>query len=152
MATYWEMLKHPKWQRKRLEILERDAFTCQDCGSSTNTLHVHHTYYERKLKPWDYPNESLRTLCETCHESAQDDMTQMQRALVTVDSSSLKTVIGYAAATGTLMEPRRTIPCRSYEEAVGIGAAWLKPASAVIAACSQGRVSYIGVMAVEGGR
>jgi len=32
-------------------------------------LHVHHTYYQINLKPWEYPNESLQTLCWVCHEN-----------------------------------------------------------------------------------
>jgi len=31
--TYAEQLKSPKWQKKRLNIMERDQFRCQDCGS-----------------------------------------------------------------------------------------------------------------------
>ena len=31
-------------------------------------LHVHHTYYQDKKQPWDYPNESLKILCWICHE------------------------------------------------------------------------------------
>ena len=31
-------------------------------------LHVHHTYYQRGLYPWEYPLESLQTLCWDCHE------------------------------------------------------------------------------------
>ena len=29
---YSEKLKDPRWQKKRLEILERDNFRCQYCG------------------------------------------------------------------------------------------------------------------------
>ncbi|MDN3581692.1 hypothetical protein [Mucilaginibacter flavus] len=31
-------------------------------------LHVHHTYYQVDLTPWQYPNHSLMTLCWVCHE------------------------------------------------------------------------------------
>lgn len=31
-------------------------------------LHIHHTYYQEGLLPWEYPNKSLITLCWTCHE------------------------------------------------------------------------------------
>lgn len=68
MPTYSELLRDPKWQRKRLEVLRRDDFTCQECGSTTKTLHVHHCYYERGRKPWDYPSSGLLTLCYECHE------------------------------------------------------------------------------------
>lgn len=67
--AYWEKLKDPQWQKKRLEILQRDEFTCVDCGSKDQTLHVHHTYYRRGADPWDYPDESFKTLCEDCHEA-----------------------------------------------------------------------------------
>lgn len=65
--TYKEKLLDPKWQKKRLEIFERDLFKCQHCEDYESTLHVHHTYYEFGKEIWDYENESLITLCESCH-------------------------------------------------------------------------------------
>ena len=65
---YSEKLKDPRWQKKRLEILQRDEFTCRSCFDDSKTLHVHHRYYERGLEPWEYPNSSLITLCYDCHE------------------------------------------------------------------------------------
>ncbi|MEP6626890.1 MAG: hypothetical protein ABJA32_02860 [Ginsengibacter sp.] len=32
------------------------------------TLHVHHEYYKQGLKPWEYPNDALTSLCFGCHE------------------------------------------------------------------------------------
>ncbi|HEY5590661.1 MAG TPA: HNH endonuclease [Paludibacter sp.] len=66
--TYLDKLKSPKWQKKRLEILERDEFTCIDCGSSDKNLQVHHTIYINDRNPWEYENFQLITLCEDCHE------------------------------------------------------------------------------------
>jgi hypothetical protein len=65
--NYKELLKDPRWQRKRLEILQRDDFTCRQCGSKENTLHVHHHYYTKGKSPWDYDNRVLVTLCDECH-------------------------------------------------------------------------------------
>lgn len=59
---------NPKWQKKRLEILDRDNFTCKVCDDKDNTLHVHHMYYIKDRKVWDYQNHALYTLCEECHE------------------------------------------------------------------------------------
>lgn len=67
--TYWEKLKDPRWQRKRLEIMDRDGFACQECGKEDRTLNVHHVIYKSKVDPWDYPDGLLLTLCEPCHES-----------------------------------------------------------------------------------
>ena len=44
--TYWEKLKSPEWQKKRLEIMHRDNFMCVCCLSTENELHVHHHYYK----------------------------------------------------------------------------------------------------------
>jgi 5-methylcytosine-specific restriction endonuclease McrA len=43
--NYKEQLLDPRWQRRRLEILQRDEFTCQKCLSKDKTLHVHHIDY-----------------------------------------------------------------------------------------------------------
>lgn len=64
---YKELLKSPKWQKLRLEVLQRDNFTCCKCGSNDKPLNVHHLYYKSGNKPWEYPLSSLITLCEDCH-------------------------------------------------------------------------------------
>ena len=71
--NYSDKLKDPRWQKKRLEILNRDRFTCLACGDTKNTLHVHHCYYVSKREPWDYPNESLLTFCAKCHKGVDED-------------------------------------------------------------------------------
>lgn len=64
--TYSEKLKDPRWQKKRLEILNRDKFTCLLCGDTTTTLHVHHKAYNG-LEPWEAGHQELETLCDHCH-------------------------------------------------------------------------------------
>ena len=74
-TSYSEKLLDPRWQRKRLEILQRDGFKCVDCGDETKTLHVHHCYYDNATDgPWDYPDHSLVTLCVDCHEQEEDEI------------------------------------------------------------------------------
>ena len=67
-TSYSEKLKDPRWQKKRLEILNRDHFTCTNCEETTKTLHVHHILYHSGKDPWDYPESDLETLCVDCHE------------------------------------------------------------------------------------
>lgn len=67
-TSFSDQYKDPRWQKKRLEIMGRDLFTCQRCGDNTKTLHVHHAYYEKNRKVWDYPNYTLVTLCNDCHK------------------------------------------------------------------------------------
>lgn len=66
--TYSEKLKDPRWQKKRLQLLESAWFMCESCGDTEQTLHVHHGYYEKNLDPWDYPDRAYLVLCSRCHE------------------------------------------------------------------------------------
>jgi len=67
MANYSELLKDPRWQKKRLLILERDNWKCTLCKRDNVTLHVHHKSYEYQKNPWEYDDSILITLCESCH-------------------------------------------------------------------------------------
>lgn len=67
--TYSELLKDPRWQRKILEVFQRDNFCCLMCGSNEHTLHVHHEKYCKN--PWDVSEDHLKTLCFRCHEVAE---------------------------------------------------------------------------------
>lgn len=67
MKIYLSKLKDPRWQKKRLEILERDNFTCQMCKDEETELHIHHKKYGHE-NPWDNNNEDLITYCKYCHE------------------------------------------------------------------------------------
>lgn len=69
--TYAEKLRDPRWQRKRLQILERDNFTCIICKIPGRHVQCHHILYAKK-DPWDYPDYLLQTLCEECHEERQE--------------------------------------------------------------------------------
>jgi hypothetical protein len=68
--TYSQQLKHPNWQRRRLEMLNEANFTCSDCGGDEVTLHVHHKQYFKGRMAWEYSNDELQVLCEVCHEDA----------------------------------------------------------------------------------
>lgn len=66
--AYQALLRDPRWQRRRLEILARDRWTCQGCGATDQELHVHHTWYVDGA-PWEAPDAALVTLCWLCHRT-----------------------------------------------------------------------------------
>lgn len=68
MSEYIQLLKSPKWQRKRLEILKRFNFKCFGCEKEDEELHVHHCWYEKGKKPWEYPDYCYLVLCSDCHK------------------------------------------------------------------------------------
>lgn len=47
--------------------MQRDDFQCTCCGDRETEIHVHHSYYEFGKEVWEYPIESLFTLCSNCH-------------------------------------------------------------------------------------
>lgn len=65
--TYAEKLRDPRWQRRRLEIFQRDDWKCQLCCRTDLELHVHHLYRTNE-DPWDEPDLHLLTVCQLCHD------------------------------------------------------------------------------------
>ena len=70
--TYWEKLKDPRWQRKRLDAMQAAEVACQRCMDGESTLHVHHKQYFKGREPWEYDIGQLAVLCESCHESQHE--------------------------------------------------------------------------------
>lgn len=68
ITPYVAALRDPRWQRKRLEIMERDGFRCRECKTNDVELQVHHKRYKRNAKPWEHEDSIMVTLCRPCHE------------------------------------------------------------------------------------
>ena len=68
-TRYEQLLKDPRWQRRREEILARDEWRCVYCGHNGHRfrLNVHHKRY--RGQPWDAMDDDLQTLCRYCHEA-----------------------------------------------------------------------------------
>ena len=102
-SNYYELLRRPEWQRKRLEIMQRDDFACKTCGSRDNTLNVHHGYYAKDAMPWDYQNDTLHTLCESCHEDVESAMRFVKFCIgLSCSPRTIDTISGYAAGLALL--------------------------------------------------
>jgi hypothetical protein len=147
-SSYAEMLLDPRWQRKRLEILEAADWKCSQCGSGDKTLHVHHMHYERGKKPWEYENRALRSLCEDCHFSTQDLQADIARHIAMLDVADLPIVLGYVAAIAAVrafIDGRKTvaIPLENADDidyVLGIAAFFHVPAQDILDATTNGSV------------
>lgn len=96
---YQELLKDPRWIKKRNEILSRDNNTCQFCGAQDRYLHVHHKRYIKGNKPWEYDGKDLITLCDRCHE-----METEFNGLVYEDYKQLRDVFKRKGLSMTLLD------------------------------------------------
>lgn len=82
--TYGEQLKHPNWQRKRLEVLNLAEFACQRCYDKDSTLHVHHKHYVKGRMAWEYEAKELAALCESCHQVAHEEQAEINALLASL--------------------------------------------------------------------
>ena len=79
---YAEKLKDPRWQKLRLEVFNRDEFTCQNCMETEKPLAVHHLRYVPDREPWEYKTWQLVTLCEDCHTEEYESMYGAMTSLI----------------------------------------------------------------------
>lgn len=66
-AAYADLLRDPRWQRKRLEVMQAAGWECELCGDDKTELHVHHKHYRKGAAPWEYRRRELQCLCKDCH-------------------------------------------------------------------------------------
>lgn len=68
-TSYAQKLLDPRWQKKRLEVLDAADWACEVCGDAQTTLHVHHKQYIKGREPWEYDKDQLAALCKCCHDT-----------------------------------------------------------------------------------
>lgn len=73
MSTYLAKLRDPRWQKKRLQVLDSANWQCEMCGDNESTLNVHHKQYFKGRDPWEYDRDQLAALCEHCHLTAHEN-------------------------------------------------------------------------------
>lgn len=83
--TFAEQIKHPSWQKKRLEVLESAAWECENCGARDVTLNVHHKQYVKGRMHWEYERHELECLCETCHKAHHQSQDALRQLLAEVE-------------------------------------------------------------------
>ena len=90
---YHEQLKHPLWQKKRLEVMEANGFMCEKCESKDEQLNVHHPFYKRGAMIWQYEVEELMCLCCTCHKEEHAKDEQVKKLLALSDRGHIREII-----------------------------------------------------------
>jgi hypothetical protein len=95
--TFAEQIKHPNWQRKRLEVMEDAGFECESCGTNEVTLNVHHKRYIKGRMYWDYERTDLSCLCEDCHKQEHASRELLDRLISEAGSGGMDIMLGLAA-------------------------------------------------------
>lgn len=120
-TSYFEKLKDPRWQKRRLDIFELYNFECSNCGDNRSTLHAHHVGYRKNTEPWDYGDTEILCLCEDCHKKAhkQSDNTKELLRFVAGDTAKIDQIIGYIKGILCMDMPVPTFSITSCEEVTG---------------------------------
>jgi hypothetical protein len=84
--TYSEQLRHPNWQRVRLEVLNASDWQCGICGSKDKMLHVHHKQYIKGRMAWEYEISNFDALCDVCHSETHDTKALINEILASIPS------------------------------------------------------------------
>lgn len=116
--SYYDQLKHPSWQRRRLEILESCDFECSNCGSKEKTLEIHHSYYWRGKRLWEYPDHALKCYCSDCHKEAEVKKKRIEEAVAY--SCEQEQITGYALGSILMRNDVAAVYVNDCEEAIGI--------------------------------
>jgi len=93
-----EQLARPEWQKKRLEILNRDEFKCQSCESKEKTLHVHHKIYLKGRMAWEYEDDNFETLCKDCHTETEQCKESLKLTIKDFSDFDIAELTGFAKA------------------------------------------------------
>lgn len=65
--TFVRELQDERWLLRRRSAIARVGSKCQECGKG-GRLEVHHLYYVKGKRVWQYPYKALKVFCRSCHE------------------------------------------------------------------------------------
>lgn len=127
---YIDLLRDPRWQRKRLEALEAGDWKCCHCSTTTKPLNVHHKKYRKGAKPWEYDLSELEVRCDDCHKdihALQDELSAVvakcsgRTALVEELIAYATTRVILSEVTGELVRCDSEARLRGVQLATGAG-------------------------------
>lgn len=91
-----EQYKHPNWQKRRLDRMELSKFSCERCYTEEEQLHVHHKRYVKGKKIWDYQDDELMVLCESCHQEIHREKDLLNDLIARLPPDGLTELISIA--------------------------------------------------------
>ena len=114
--TFAEQIRHPNWQKRRLEIMDAAGWECENCGATDVTLNVHHKQYIKGRMYWEYERHELQCLCEDCHKDHHQDQDGLRRLLAEIDIGEVFALVaGFHHISdwvdrGNVLQARQTSP------------------------------------------
>ena len=77
-SGYGKQIQSEKWIQFSKQIRSlRDV--CECCRQGDRQLQVHHLFYDPARDLWDYTNEELVVLCDTCHRDLHESLKEFRK-------------------------------------------------------------------------
>lgn len=143
MSDFEKNYRHPLWQKRRLERFDAEGFKCINCGGTEKQLHIHHTYYEKDKKPWEYPDEALRVLCEDCHEEAESRKKDLKEVLRLIPDYEIEAMIGYGLGIFSRSNETVKFEVKGAEVLDGLSDYWGLNSNLIISKIIEGKIRGI---------
>jgi len=98
--TWSEQRRSEAWKRKKTEVFTDSEHMCDECQESEH-LTVHHGYYAPRAAVWEYPMETLWTLCVDCHRKLQEQQFRLQVFIGTMHPNQYSAALHALEAVAT---------------------------------------------------
>lgn len=104
-----DQYKHPLWQKKRLEALDKAGYSCVRCGCADSTLHVHHNQYFKGRMIWEYSLDELSVLCEACHSETHQEIDALKVVISRIQPDAIGELTALIAGYCSLVRGPATL-------------------------------------------
>lgn len=107
MGEFKKLYRNKKWFEFAENVKIRDSFKCVRCGRGKYevVLQVHHQFYIKDLKPWEYSLSDCITLCRGCH-AEEHSKVEPRRGWTLISMNDLGDLIGTCEREGCEAEIR----------------------------------------------
>jgi len=72
-SSYLSQLNSDQWKSFSRSIRQQRNF-CECCKMGDRQLQVHHLFYDPSRQLWEYTNEEIVVLCDSCHKQIHEQL------------------------------------------------------------------------------
>lgn len=78
-TPYGKELQDARWDEFSHQTRIAKGNVCEICRLGDKPTQVHHPFYDRRRKPWEYSCAEVMLLCEDCHNQIHEQLQSFRR-------------------------------------------------------------------------
>jgi hypothetical protein len=104
-SSYLSKLNTEEWKRFSRSTRDQRNF-CECCKLGDRQLQVHHLFYDPSRELWEYTNEEVVVLCDSCHREIHEQLKKFRLYIFRYLTPNLFKILNGCLAVGlTKYEP-----------------------------------------------